>query len=380
MERSHLARAEEPFDIAVKRAKGSTIVGANGKRYLDLFAGWCVANLGYGVPEIEARLARFRGPSYVSPSFRYAPWGELSAALAEIAPGRLRRAFRATGGTEAVEIALQAATTYTDRDRILALEGCYHGNSIATMDVAQDCWRSLSVRRIRPPLDALAAEDVEDALATEEFAAFILEPIPLALGVRVPTEEFMRRIARACRDTGTLLIADEVATGFGRTGTMFACERYGLEPDILCLAKAITAGYAPLGATLMTSEVAQGVEGEVTAYSTYGWHPYAVEAALANLAYWRKNGKRILRNVEARGGEIEERVRTMDLGDAEVRRAGLAIGVELTSKGKADGIVERAQKKGLLLTNDEEVLEMFPALTIDARTVTRAMDILERAL
>ena len=199
----------------------------------------------------------------------YGPWVELAALLAELTPGKLRKSFRATGGTEAVEIALQLAMAATGRPGFISIEGSYHGNSIGAVSVAPGLGiealpNLLShCHTIAPPLDDEAAARVEKLLRGKDIAALIMEPIICNLAVLIPEERFMRAVARSCRKYGTLLILDEVACGFGRTGTLFATEHYRVEPDILCLAKAITGGHAPMGATVVTEKVALAAQGKV---------------------------------------------------------------------------------------------------------------------
>ncbi|MCU1277745.1 MAG: argD, partial [bacterium] len=173
--------------------------------------------------------------------------------------------------------------------------------------------------------------------------------------------------------TGTLFIADEVASGFGRTGKLFASEHYELDPDILCMAKALTAGVAPLGATIMTEEVYDGLDDDFSFYSTWGWHPLAVEAAIANVKYWKRHARALLGNVAERGAQLEAGLRALELG--EVRIKGLACGIELDD---AEELEERCRKQGLLISADEDRAMLFPALTVDEATVAEALDILER--
>jgi acetylornithine/succinyldiaminopimelate/putrescine aminotransferase len=385
--RSYLARDTEADDLRVVRASGSTVVDARGRRYVDFFMGWCVGNLGYAQREIRARLARFDGPDYVAPTFEYRPWHELAAMLAEIAPGKLRRSFRAVGGTEAVEIALQVAMVCTGRGKLLSIADAYHGNSLAARSIGsadnREIYPSLlsGCRKIAPPLDREAVRRVEAALEGRDVAALIMEPVICNLGALVPTEAFMAGVQRACRRHGTLLIMDEVACGFGRTGKLFASEHFDIAPDILCLAKAITGGHAPLGATLVTDEVYARLDGRLDFWSTFGWHPRSVAAAIATLRWLRRHGAGLLRNVGQRSAQFAERLSAMDFGPgAQLRVKGLAIGVELGDAERAAELVERCRERGLLITSDEDVLHIFPALTLDAATATRGLDILERCL
>jgi adenosylmethionine-8-amino-7-oxononanoate aminotransferase len=141
-----------------------------------------------------------------------------------------------------------------------------------------------------------------------------MEPIVLNLGVLIPDADFMERVQQLCRRYGTLLVMDEVATGFGRTGKLFASEHFGIEPDVVCLAKAISGGHAGMGATVVTRDVADSLaEAESAYWSMYGWHPISVAAAIANIAYLRKNQKRLLSNVLEMGEFFRGHLARMEL-------------------------------------------------------------------
>jgi adenosylmethionine-8-amino-7-oxononanoate aminotransferase len=215
-------------------------------------------------------------------------------------------------------------------------------------------------------------------LKRRDIAAFIMEPISLNLGVVIPTQTFMTRLARLCRRYGTLLIMDEVATGFGRTGALFASEHFVIEPDILCMAKAISGGYAPLGATITTAEIADAVEGKVAFYSTYGWHPLCVDVAIRNIRWIIRHRTKMLAHVNALSEHFRDRLSAMRFQlPAAVRIKGLAICVETED---ASTIAERCRGKGLLLTTGGGGLTMFPALTIDRETADAGLDVLEGCL
>lgn len=380
----HLAGSHQGIDVAA--ASGGTIIDTSGRRYIDFTMGWGVGNLGWGREDIRAALRDFDGPDYVSPSFRYAPWEELAGLLVSIAPGKLTRCYRATGGTEAVDIALQLATAATGRKKLVSLEHAYHGNSIATLSVGESSNRELypallaGCKKLAPPLDERAAGKLETLLRGGDVAALVMEPIPLALGVHVPDPVFMTRAARLCRRHGTLLVADEVACGFGRTGALFACEHYGWEPDILCLGKAITAGYAGMGATLVSDRVARQLGDRVDPWSTYGWHPRSVAAALATVRHFMANRERILANVAAMSALIREGLLAMGLPSPCLCIQGLAIAVHLGDEERAEKIGERAREQGLLLIAESGVVGMSPPLDVDAETATRAVEILAGCL
>lgn len=302
--------------------------------------------------------------------------------LVRMAPGKLAKAYRATGGTEAVEIALQLAMAYTRRDKFISLEGAYHGNSIATGSIGEysrDIYPNLlsNCKKISPPLNKEKLKKLESLLKAKDVAAFIMEPISCNLGVMIPEPEFMQGAQKLCKKYGTLLIADEVACGFGRTGKLFACEHFELEPDILCLAKAITGGYAPMGAVLTTSDIADQVEEDY--YSTYGWHPLSVAAALANLRWLEKYENSLFEHAQNISDMITEGVKGIQFAKpVTVHAKGLAIGIDVGDADYASTLKERAQKAGLLFTTSDRRLIFFPALTIGRNTVIEALDILEQ--
>ncbi|HET6398500.1 MAG TPA: aspartate aminotransferase family protein [Candidatus Thermoplasmatota archaeon] len=378
---SHLGRPSPP-DLVLAEAQGHRIRDVDGREYLDFAMGWCVANLGWEPEDVRDRVRSYDGPSYVPPHYTYDGWEELSGRLCRIAPGRMDACYRATGGTEAVEIALQAAMAATGRSRFVTLDGAYHGNSVLTHTLAGPEARKHfgdrlpNVRQVKPPLDGEALADVERLLQREDVAAFVMEPVVTGLGGLVPEKEFLEGVAEACSDTGTLLVLDEVASGFGRTGRMFATEHFGVEPDIVTLAKALTSGVAPLGATLLSGEVAEAVEGELSVYSTYGWHPLGVEAALGTLDVWDREGDRILENVRARGIELGHRLQRIPFGeDAKRTGIGLVHGVQVGEQARR--IADGCRDEGLLLAPSGGELHFFPALTIDGPTLREGLDILD---
>lgn len=230
------------------------------------------------------------------------------------------------------------------------------------------------VHQLAPPLDERALTRLERMLKGKRIAALIMEPIAMNLGVLVPDTAFMRELVPLCHRHGTLVIADEVACGFGRTGKMFACEHFDLEPDLMCLAKALTSGVAPLGATLATAEVAKA---ELSFYATFGWHPLAVEAAIATVRYWQLHGEALLEDIEERSNEIRKLAVPEDV---ELRVAGLAVGIGLGEPGRAERVAKRCRKDGLLVAAEDEDVCLFPALTIDRDTLADGLAILERAL
>jgi adenosylmethionine-8-amino-7-oxononanoate aminotransferase len=383
LDRRFLGRESEPEAIDVVRTEGCYVYDERGKRYIDFLSGWCVGNFGWGNSEITKRPLR-RRPDYVNPEYLYRPWVELARLLADITPGRLEKSYRATGGSEAVDIALQIAMVSTGRRKFVSVEGSYHGNTIGTISVAASDRRKPYPNRlsngltIATPLGRRAAERLEHLLGKRDVAAFIMEPIICNLAVMVPEDGFMRRAQQLCRRYGTLFIADEVACGFGRTGKLFASEHFDLRPDILCMGKAITGGHAPMGATIVTQKVAKSVADGVGFWSTYGWHPLSVDSAIATVRWLKRNAGKLMRHVDEISAYVADRLAAMNF--EEIRMRGMAIAAETGDEDAASEISERCRKNGLLLTASGTAITMFPPLTLDRRTAGQGLDILESAL
>jgi len=287
-----------------------------------------------------------------------------------------------------VEIALQAAMSHTKRVKFISIEGAYHGHSIGAMSIGLNTFRDRFTNllpncyKIKPPLDVRAAREIEKLLSNRDVAAYISEPVVLNLGVVIPEKYYFDIVQHACKKYGTLLIMDEVATGFGRTGKLFASEHYSLKPDIMCLGKALTGGYAAMGATIMTEEVARSMGYDFSFYSTFGWHPRNVIASLANIHYLFSRKTQILQNVARMSTYFTKRLRQMKFKyTPHIRIMGLAIGIEFQHKEYANEIVANGEKKGVLMSSlGQNIITLFPALTIDEETARKGLDIFEKCI
>ncbi|HZZ94402.1 MAG TPA: aspartate aminotransferase family protein [Usitatibacter sp.] len=385
MPASRVAHEESP-ELRIARSRGDHVFDTRGRRYIDFLMGWCVGNFGWGNAVIERPAKAFRGPDYVYPNFDYPPWEELASLLLALAPRPLAKCFRATGGSEAVDLALQAAMLHTGRRAFISLEGAYHGNTLGALSVGsgdRERLRNLlgHCRRVKPPLDHAALARFDRELARGDVAAVILEPISMNLGVLIPERGFMGELGRLCRAHGTLLIMDEVAIGFGRSGTLFASEQVGARPDILTLAKAVTDGVGGLGAMLATARVARSMEADGVFYSTYGWHPRSTAIAIATLRYIERRQDALLDAVAATSDYFRARLEAMELGDdAEIRIRGLAIGVDLHDEKRASKVGERCRRAGLLVSPEDTTVLLIPALNIRRATAKKGLDILERCM
>ena len=380
-------RGNSAMDLEVVKAEGSYIYGANGKKYVDFLGGAGVGNLGWGVKEIEEAIRKKERPAYVYPNFHYKPWNELAALLAELTPKNLVKSYRMTGGSEAVEAALEMATMFTGRKKILSVEGSYHGNTIGALSIGaskkQKTFPNLldGCEKLKLPLNKEKLQEVETKLSTKEFAAVILEPVIINLGVIIPEDEFMEGLNRICKETGTLLIMDEAITGFGRTGKMFASEHFNIEPDILCMAKAITAGHAGMGAVITTEEIDEKVGEKIGLYSSYGWHPIAVDASLAALNYLQENKERLFNNIE----QLEETFKKGLSGvefveDPEVRIMGAAIGIDVKNEDYAYEVKQKALQNGLLMNTEGSTLLFLPSFQMSVETAVEGIELLKNCV
>jgi adenosylmethionine-8-amino-7-oxononanoate aminotransferase len=285
-----------------------------------------------------------------------------------------------------VDLALQMAMRHTGRREFIGLAGAYHGNSIAAMSIGADADSRNELNllsgchQVDPPVDETAVGKIETLLKRRKIAAVILEPIYLNLGVQIPEASAMSRLEELCRRHGALLIMDEVACGFGRTGKIFASEHFDLSPDILCMAKAITGGYAPMGAVLASVSVAKTMREEGEFYSTYGWHPLATHVALANVRAITRSKKALLDHIAALSAHFEARLRTMRFRqEPDLNIIGLAIGISFEDDGYAERVRTKCRQNGLLVAGDDG-LSLFPALTLDHATADEGLDILEDCL
>lgn len=386
-EERYFGRGSAPMDLEIGRAKGSLIWDVEGKKYIDFLGGSGVSCLGWGNSEVEMRMRAADIPTYVYPNFRYKRWGDLAEKLALITPKHLTTSFRTTGGSEAVEAAMQIAMMYTGRKKFLSIEGSYHGNTIGAISLgASDNQKKFSnllfgCEKISSPLDQNALDRIEDLLKNHEFAAFIMEPVICNLGVVVPSEEFMHSLYMLCKAHGTLLVMDEAISGFGRTGKLFGSQHYDIQPDMMVLDKALSGGYAGIGALIVTDQIASVVHEKVGLYSTFGWHPLGVEAAIAIVDILLADTEALLANVEAISSVFAKELATMEFDqEPEIRIKGLAIGIDVKDQQYAQDIKHRGVEQGLVMNTEKSSLTFFPALNIDQETVVEGLNLLRKII
>lgn len=404
--RTHVADfGSYPVDIV--GGEGCFLIGSDGKRYIDFLGGWCVSTLGWKHSKIQAALSTYsREAFYVPPLFRWQGWETFAKLLTEIAPGKLTRAFRCTSGSEAVEFAIKIARAAAGRKVIVSLDKVYHGHTYGAASVGTGLTSKMAPGvpgfeklplpdEYRNPYN-LTGSALSDAIVSEfeklarsgEVAAFLSEPIFTNAGAVVPPADFYPKIAKVCRQFDILLVMDEVASGFGRTGKLFASEHWGLEPDIVCLGKGISGGYATIAATLTTEDVFEGARG-IPAYSTFGWAPTDLAIARANVETILE--EKLWENSAKMGDLMLEKLKPLEAlaHVGLVRGKGLLFGVEIVrSKSSKEPdetrtmkVIEQCLRDGLLIDNaNPGTLFFTPPLILDEKTAEAGVDILTRVV
>jgi len=330
--------ASSGFVKTFVKGEGTQVWDAAGNRYLDFVAGFGSLNLGHNHPAIVEAVAT--AMSTGAPGFAPAAVNPYAAALAEqlatVSPPGLEMTFFANSGTEAVEAALKLARRATGRTGLLHCHRSYHGKSLGSLSVTGNPHYQQPFAPLVPGCEAVAYGDLESlerALSGGRFAAFVVEPIQAEGGMIVPPAGYLQEAQRLCRNAGTLLVVDEVQTGLGRTGTLFAVDHLGVEPDVMTLAKSLSGGLIPIGAMLARRDLWLKAYGTVQSFtlhtSTFGGGSLACAAGLAALRVLCDEG--LASNAAARGRQLLEGLsRLCDRceGLREVRGEGLLMGLE----------------------------------------------------
>jgi adenosylmethionine-8-amino-7-oxononanoate aminotransferase len=411
-------------------AEGVTLTDVDGHRVIDAVGGLWNVNLGYSCDPVKQAIAdQLQSLAYYS-AFRGVSTGpaiELSAMLAEwFAPEGMVRAFFTSGGSDSVETALRLARQYhkirgeRDRTKFIALKKGYHGTHFGAASVNGNanfrrnyepllpgCFHIPAPYTYRNPFEesdpaklaALCARALEDEIAfqgADTIAAFIMEPVLGAGGVIVPHERFMPSVRAICDKHGILLIADEVITAFGRTGAWTGSRLWGVKPDLMCTAKAITNGYFPFGAVMINEKVAEAFEANADSFGaighgyTYSAHPVGAAAALAALPEMMR--LKVNENAAARGVELLEGVNALMrahnlIGD--VRGIGLMVGIELVadrakktpaSKETVAQVFETAYADGVIVRTSGHTVILSPPLVVTSADVEKILAALAKGL
>lgn len=400
--------------VVVARASGATIVAEDGRSYTDLFAGISVVNAGHCNPEVAAAAKAqidklVHCCSYV---YHVPPVADLAEKLAQITPGRLQKSFFGNGGAEANEGAMRLAKQFTKKQEFISLQGSFHGRSLATLSITGNCGRKRGggpyltgcafhpapycyrcpYAKSYPACDLYCAKDLERTFqfdTADNVAAFIAEPVMGEGGIIMGPREYFREVKKVLDAHGALLFTDEVQCGFGRTGRMFAIEHFGVEPDIMTMAKGIADGF-PLSCFIARPEVADSFR-PGDHLSTFGGNPVSCAAALANIAFFEREKlpEKAAEKGERLMGELRELQKKRKLiGD--VRGAGLMVGVELVRDAAKSPAAEEAGKVKTLMRERGfligvggtwgNVLRLQPPLVVEPSALSAAVRALDESL
>jgi len=384
--------------VIVERAEGRELIDVDGVHYLDAISSLWVSTLGHRVPELDdairSQLGRVAHSTMLGNGNRVVV--ELAEALAQVVPVREPHVLFASDGSSALEQALKIAFQYwinlgiPGRTQYLALGGAYHGDSVGSLSLGAggfgtDIFDPLRFLVVRGPGYATPGWLPEAVGLLEahapELAAVVIEPLVQgAAGIQVADPSDVGALAEACRRHGVLLICDEVATGFGRTGTLFASEQCGVEPDLLCLGKGITGGYLPMSATVAAGQVFDSFLGpdlgERTLYHGHSYGGNALAAAVALRHLQLIDEWDVLSNVTARAAQLADLLGTrLEPRTTKVRQRGLMCGVEVVAPAdephRGRLVCAAAVRRGVLLRPLGDVVVIMPPLTTTPAEIER---------
>ena len=376
----HVAQTSpHPITIEIEKAEGIYIYSKDGKRYMDLIAGLAVCNIGHRHPAVvKAIREQLDHYIHVIPygEFIQEPQVKLAGRLKELLPPALDNIYFVNSGTEANEGAVKLAKRYTGRSEIISFGKSYHGSTQGSMSVSGNERKKAPFRPLVPGVRFLQFNNIDDITQiTEETAGVIIEPVQGDAGVRIADREFMSRLRERCNETGALLIYDEVQTGFGRTGKMFAFEHFEV-PDVMTIAKAFS-GSLPLGAFISSRNIMTCLSydpplGHIT---TFGGNPLACAAALANIDVLMN--EKVVEQVEVKGKLFSENIHHPAI--REFRRIGLMMAVEFDNADLVRRIVNGCLEKGVItfwFLSNPDSFRISPPLTITEEEIKTACSII----
>ena len=378
----------EPLLIEVQRAEGVYYYTPEGKRYYDLVSGVSVNNVGHANPQVTAAVQRqaadymhlmVYGEMVERPQVQYA------TKIAGLLPEPLDSVYFVNSGSEAVEGALKLAKRYTGRHKMMSMHCAYHGSNHGSLSMMAspegDTWKA-PFQPLLPDVEYLWFNSIDDLSRIDgQTACVLVEPVQGEAGVRLPEEGYLQALRKRCDETGTMLIFDEIQTGMGRTGSLFAMQKYGVTPDIVCLAKAFGGGM-PLGAFVAAKQVMDSLQrnpvlGHIT---TFGGHPVCCAAGLAALDYILDN--RLVDQVERKGLRYENALKDAP-NVLEIRRSGLLMAVELGTSDKLFQIMALFKEHGIMsdwFLFCDTAFRISPPLTISDEEIDDSCQIILNCL
>lgn len=378
----HLAQTSPiPLGLEITHAEGCWLYGKDGKRWLDLIGGISVSALGHSHPAVKEAVHKQVDKHLhlmVYGEYVQSPQVDYAVALTQTLPENLDTVFFTNSGAEATEGAMKLAKRVTGRAEFISCKNAYHGSTQGALSLAGGDWLSQAFRPLLPNTKQIRFNAFEDIdLITEKTAAVFIEPIQGEAGAVVPARDYLQAIRKRCDETGTLLVFDEIQTGFGRTGTLWAFEQYDVVPDILLLGKSLGGGM-PLGAFIASHEMMQllthdPVLGHIT---TFGGHPVSCAAGLAAFTFINEN------KLASQSLEKEKLLRSL-LPNQKIHGKGLLLAVELNGFEQVQKVIHHCIGNGIItdwfLFNDR-CIRIAPPLIISEEEIRLACEVIGRAL
>ena len=381
LEEKLMANVYAKRPIVITRGKGALVWDVNGKEYIDCTGSYGVCIVGHSHPKVVEAVRR-QAETLISchASFYNDARSELLQKITQIAPKNLNKIFLANSGAEAVECAIKLARKFSGKPEIIAMMGAFHGKTMGALSATWDKKYREPFKPLVPEFKHVPPDDLEKVreAITEKTAAVLVEPIRGEGGIRVPPNGFLPGLREICDETGVLLIFDEVQTGFGRTGKIFACEHWNIVPDILCLAKSV-AGGLPLGITIAKENIMSSLKvGEHT--TTFSGSPLVCAAACAAINVLVE--EKLPERAAMLGRYFKEKLEVLRARHKivrEVRGLGLMLGMEL--RFDVLNIILKCMERGVLVLDaGRNILRFLPPLVIEREHIDRVIDILDTVM
>ncbi len=376
--------SDSPRLLEIDRAEGIYLYGTNGEKYMDLVSGFNVSNIGHRHPQvlkaIQEQLDRFMHVT-VYGEFVQAPQVQMATDLLDVLPDSFQSVYFTNSGAEAVEGSMKVAKKFTGRREIIAAKQAYHGSTQGALSLIGNDEYRVAYAPLLPEISFIEYNNLPDLdKISDKTAAVIVEAIQGEAGVRVPSKEYMQALRKKCTETGALLIFDEIQTGFGRTGKLFAFEHFGIVPDILMLAKGIGGGM-PLGAFVAPKEMMDVIKsnpmlGHIT---TFGGHPVSCAAARASLKVIQD--EKLVESVERKANLFRAELNIPQI--KEIRGLGLMMCLQLDNFDQVYQVSNYCASKGLIIDwylHCETALRIAPPLTISEEEIIQSCKIIKEGI
>jgi len=373
-----------PLGLEVEKAEGVYIYAPNGKKYLDMISGIAVSNLGHGnkniIKAVQDQAQKYMHTMVYGEHIQ-SPQIEFAKKLTDLLPENLNSVFYVNSGSEAVEGAMKLSKRYTGRYEIIACRNGYHGNTHGSQSLMDNEYLSQAYRPFVPGIRFIEYDNIESLeFITKKTAAVITETIQGDIGIKIARQEFMQALREKCDETGSLLVFDEIQTGFGRTGKLFAFEHYNIIPDILLIAKAMGGGM-PTGALIADRRLLQVfTNNPILGYiSTFGGHPVSLAAAVAALDELTE--KNIINSIQKKEKLFLKYLKHSAI--KEIRYKGLFFAVDLGDTDFVKRVINSAYENGVLMDwflYNDSAFRLAPPLIIEEEEIKSACDIIVDAI